>query len=54
MVVGIVLVDIEQDGADIALVQLASAHHSSSIKYPLFSLATAEMLYNLSHGVLQI
>ena len=54
VVVEIVLVDIEQDGTELALVQLASTHHSSSSRYPPYSLAVAKMLCNLSHNVLHI
>ena len=50
----IVVMDIKQVDTEVALIQLASSHHSSLSRYPPFSLAEDEMLYNLSHCVLQI
>ena len=54
VVVEIVLVDIEQVDIEVALIQLASAHHSSSSRYPSFSLAEVELLCNISHCFLLI
>ena len=54
MVIEIVLVDIEQDDSKVALVELACAHHSSSSRYPSFSLATAKIIYNISNRLLHI
>ena len=54
VVVEIVLVDIKQAGMELALIQLASAHHYSPSRYPPYSHATTEMIYNISHCVLQI
>ena len=53
-VVEIVLVDIGQDGTDLLLVQLASAHHSSSSRYASSSLVVARTICNISHHVLHI
>ena len=50
----IALVDIKHVGTRLMLVQLASAHHSSASRYPLFFLAIVEMLRNISHRVLHI
>ena len=54
MRVGIVLVDIEKYGTEIALIHLAFDNDSSSSRYPPSSFAVAGMLCNLSHHVLQI
>ena len=51
VVVEIVLVDIEQDGTELALVHLSSAHHSSLSRYPSSSLVAVEMLCNIFHQV---
>ena len=51
-VIEVVLVDIEQSGIEVVLIHLASAHHSLSIRYQLYSLAVAEILCNISHHVL--
>ena len=50
----IVLADIEKVNIEDALVRLASSHHSSSSRYPPFSLAATEVLCNISHHVLLI
>ena len=52
-VVEIVLVDIDEDGAELALVYLTFSHNYSSSRYPSSSLGAAEMICNISHCVLQ-
>ena len=54
MIVDVGLVDIEKVGIELMLVQLASACHSSSSRYPPSSLATTRMLCNPSHHVLHL
>ena len=48
-VVDIEVVGIEQDDTEAALIPLASSHHFSSSRFPLYFLAAAEVLCNIFH-----
>ena len=50
----IVAIDTAQDDTKATLVQLASIHYFSLIRYPLFSRATSEVLCNIFHHGLLI
>ena len=54
VVVEIVMMDIEQDDTEVALIQLAYAHHFWSSRYPSSFPAVMEVLYIIFHHDLLI